>query len=116
MVPATALINVNTTRTTPPRRLTVVQTKLPTTPSSPPLDVHVCTAVLYCTTTLTVFEGFDSSGSRSGEIFELSANAEPAISSTSHKAAKRASFRVYVDCIALSKGNRIAKDIMAVTS
>ena len=41
-------------------------------PSNPPL-VHVCGAVLYCTITLTVLFGFDSNGSRSGEILELSA-------------------------------------------
>src|SRR6476646_11920748 len=101
IVPATALIRLNTMRTTPPRRLTVVQSRLP---SSPPL-VHVCTAVLYCTTTLTDFDGSESSGSRSGEIFALSAKAEPALRSTSHKTAARASFRVYVDDIELSKGN-----------
>jgi len=87
----------------------VVQTRLPTIPSSPPLDVQVCTGALYCTMTLTVCEGFESSGSRSGEIFELSAKAEPAVRSTSHKTAALASFRVYLDGIALSKGNRIAK-------
>src|SRR5258708_3354593 len=46
-------------------------------PSSPP-PVHVCGGELYCTITLTEFDGFESSGRRSGEIFELSANAAPA--------------------------------------
>src|SRR5579859_6993417 len=88
-VPATALISP---KTTPPARLTTVQTTPPTSPSNPPPVVQVCCcdgAVLYCTITLTLFAGFDSSGSRSGEILELSAKAACATSSIRPKKADR---------------------------
>ena len=69
-------------------------------PSNPPL-VHVWGGLLYCTITLTLFEGFDNSGKRSGEIFEVSANADPASSRASKRTANRDICFVYfrVDCI-----------------
>src|SRR5260221_6768658 len=84
----TALIKLKTTLTTPPRMLTTVQMR---PPSRPPL-LQVCGAELYCTITLTVLFEFDSSGRRSGEIFELSAKADPTASQTSHTVAHRAKY------------------------
>src|SRR5207249_118248 len=87
--------------TTPPRTLTTVQMR---PPSKPPL-VHVCGGVLYCTMTLTVCDGFARSGSRSGEIFELSANTDPATNNkTSHTVAHRAR---YLLCFTMNVGIRL---------
>jgi hypothetical protein len=50
---------------------------------------------------LTVFDGFASSGSRSGEIFELSASADPATSKAKHTVAHRPK---YLLCFTMSAG------------
>ena len=66
--------------------------------------LQVCGGLLYCTMTFTVLDGFDSSGSRSGEIFELSANAAETVSNRSHKTAHGANRLAYLeqkDCMAL---------------
>ena len=85
-------------------------------PRSPPL-VQVCGGLLYCTTTFTVFEGFESSGNRSGEILEVSANADPAASKTSQRMANRESCLLYLvkkDCIGPNRkqpyGQRTPRD------
>src|ERR1051326_6676551 len=113
----TALIRLKTTLTTPPRMFTTVQMR---PPSRPPL-VHVCGAELYCTITLTELFGFDSSGRRSGEIFELSAKATLVTNKTSQTAADRAKYLlrftmnigirlILSDSVSLSLGNPTPKN------
>src|SRR3982750_90338 len=73
-VPLTALIRSKTSFTTPPRRFTVVQRTAPKR-----FVLQLCGGELYWTMARTGTEEFEAmSGSRSGEIFELSANATPA--------------------------------------
>src|ERR1700730_2420332 len=86
IVAATAFTSVKTTFTTPPTIFRAVQRS---TPRNPPL-VHVCGGLLYWTITLTLVDGFDNSGRRSGEIFEVSANTEVVVRRTSQRAANRA--------------------------
>src|SRR5437867_1939086 len=90
MVPATALMSEKTVFTTPPRRFTVVQIRLPSR-----LIVQVCGGELYCTITLTWVEVLESSGRRSGEILVLSAKAAVLAITSSPITAVRASALVH---------------------
>src|SRR5579884_1311901 len=81
----TAGISEKTAFRTPPSRLT---TPLRSPPNSPPEDC--CGAELYWTMTFIWLDPFASSGFRSGEIFESSANPVPTANKTNHKAAHRA--------------------------
>ncbi len=78
MLAESAGISENVAVTTSPSRLMI-----------PPMIPPEVSELLYCTITLTLFEGFVSSGRRSGEIFELSANADPTRSKVSQATAHR---------------------------
>src|ERR1043165_1510944 len=73
IVAETALITENTVFTTPPTSLTAVQINAPSSPVE-----HVCGGEVYWTITFTVCEGWFKSGTRSGEIYEVSASAAAA--------------------------------------
>jgi hypothetical protein len=78
-----------------------------------------CWGVLYCTITLTVFVGFDISGSRSGEIFETSAKATRAANTTTQTTMARASCLECLgknDCISLPQSNHVQGTLMLVQS
>src|SRR5215471_18153381 len=83
----TAFNNVETVFTVPPAIETTVQRR----PPSKPPEVHVCGGELYWTMTFTLPDGFVSKGSRSGEILEESATADPDITKNTSAA--------YIRCI-----------------
>src|SRR5215469_6113785 len=85
-VPVTALITPSNRFTTPPTRFNTGQRGIPSKLMEQLVDV----CELYWMMTLYCAEGLLNNGSRSGEILELSAKADPTVSRTSQRIAPRA--------------------------